>query len=132
MMINRTNVVSHAIGESNNIDDAFSILYSILHDAIKKFVPKKNIQNSADPPWYNKQLKHLRNIRNKEYKKCKSSGNFDSYNDAIRINSCNCKVNCLLRTSPECKMNYDLIQNIPGNLLTIEENEILFHRWLGE
>lgn len=70
------------IDEINNVDAAFNTLYSILNESIEKFVPKKRTMRSNDPPWYNKALKHLKNIRNKEYKKCKLSANFDSYNMA--------------------------------------------------
>jgi Reverse transcriptase (RNA-dependent DNA polymerase) len=78
--VNNENLLN--IGDSNNTDEAFCTLYAVLHDAVEKFVPKKITQRNNDPPWYNKNLKHLKNIKSKEYKKCKSSGNFDSYNAA--------------------------------------------------
>lgn len=49
------------------------------------YVRKLVRKYSKDPSWYNKQLKQLKNIRNKTYKKCKRTGNFDSYNTAAEI-----------------------------------------------
>lgn len=44
-----------------------------------KFVPKMTFVKSANPPWYKKNLKHLKNVRNKAYKRAKLSGHFDEY-----------------------------------------------------
>lgn len=75
------------IEHSNNVDSTFNILYRTLNEAIDKFVPKKTIKKCNDPPWYNSALNYLKNVRGKEYKKCKLSGNFDSF---VRMHCCQC------------------------------------------
>lgn len=54
---------------SANINEIVSCLYEIIRDVFEKFVPKPTIRASTKPPRYNRELSHLKNIRNKEYKK---------------------------------------------------------------
>lgn len=67
----------------NRIDDlgnAFHLFGNVLHEAMDLFVPKVTVERSTDPPWYTKQLKHAKNVRNKAYKRARETGNFDEYN----------------------------------------------------
>lgn len=56
------------IGNSSTID-MISNFYGILYDTFEKFVPKASLRISYKPKWHDKQLSHLKNIRNKLYKK---------------------------------------------------------------
>lgn len=80
-----TNGPLSEISEINDIEYAFQLFGNILHEAIDLFVPKVAVQRSTDPPWYTKELKHIKNMRRKEYKKAKASGNFDEYNSVTDL-----------------------------------------------
>lgn len=45
-----------------------SKLYQIIYDTFEKFVPISSIRKSKKPKWYDKDLSHLKNVRNKRYK----------------------------------------------------------------
>ncbi|XP_031632582.1 uncharacterized protein LOC116346585, partial [Contarinia nasturtii] len=77
-------VGNHILSEINRIDDlenAFHIFGNVLHEAIDSFVPRITVQSGTDPPWYTKQLKHMKNVRRKAYKQARQTGNFDEYNN---------------------------------------------------
>ncbi|XP_031626213.1 uncharacterized protein LOC116342660 [Contarinia nasturtii] len=44
------------------------------------YVPRITVQSGTDPPWYTKQLKHMKNVRRKAYKQARQTSNFDEYN----------------------------------------------------
>lgn len=53
----------------NTQDDVNTMVtrfYDVLYDTFEKFVPKANIRTSNKPIWYDKELSHLKNIRNKD------------------------------------------------------------------
>ncbi|XP_031637856.1 uncharacterized protein LOC116350250 [Contarinia nasturtii] len=68
------------INRIDDLENAFQIFGNVLHEAIDSFVPKITVQRSTDPPWYTKQLKHMKNIRRKAYKRARETSNFDEYN----------------------------------------------------
>lgn len=56
---------------SNDVNDVncmLSKLYQIIYETFDKFIPKASLRHSNKPVWHNKQLSHLKNIRNKRYK----------------------------------------------------------------
>lgn len=53
---------------SLSTDDMVSHLYGIIYDIFERFVPKSSIRKTYKPKWHNKQLSHLKNLRNKHYK----------------------------------------------------------------
>lgn len=69
----------------DNVENAYQIFKRVLQEALNTFVSKFIIQKTNDPPWYNKRLKNLKNVRNKEYKRAKTTGNFDMYNSVTDI-----------------------------------------------
>lgn len=43
-----------------------------MYGIFEEFVPRSSIHRSNKPMWFNKELSHLKNVRNREYKKrCK-------------------------------------------------------------
>ena len=65
--------------------------------AFDQFVPKKKIYQKNSRPWYNSELKKLRNKRNKEYNKKKVGlpntyhevkGTFDERNKQLYVKYC--------------------------------------------
>ncbi|RYE19123.1 MAG: hypothetical protein EOP45_13100, partial [Sphingobacteriaceae bacterium] len=76
---------SETLMNINQIEDlasAFDNFNNVVHEARNEFVKKVRVEKSTDPPWYTKDLKHLNNIRRKEYSRAKESKNFDAYNAA--------------------------------------------------
>lgn len=56
----------------NSQDDVNTMVgrfYDILYSTFEEFVPQATIRSTNKPLWYDKELSHLKNIRNKEYKK---------------------------------------------------------------
>ena len=47
------------------IDDVFDLFSSILDGAISKHIPTKIVNDSSDPPWYNKKIKKLKKTAKK-------------------------------------------------------------------
>ena len=74
--------ILHSIDHCSN-EVTFELLGSCIREAIEKFVPKIVFQKSTDPPWYNKQLKHLNNVRRKEFNRAKNSEQYKKAVDAF-------------------------------------------------
>lgn len=53
---------------ATDVNDMLDGLYQIIYETFDKFVPKASLRFSNKPKWHNKQLSHLKNIRNKRYK----------------------------------------------------------------
>ncbi|RYE16175.1 MAG: reverse transcriptase family protein, partial [Sphingobacteriaceae bacterium] len=70
------------INQIGNLENAFDIFSNVVRNAVNEFVPKVRVEKSTDSPWYTKDLKHLNNIRRKEYSRAKESKNVDAYNAA--------------------------------------------------
>lgn len=45
------------------------VFYEFLYDIFERYIPKSYITSSKKPKWHSKQLSHLKNVRNREYKK---------------------------------------------------------------
>lgn len=61
---------SNIFAQSNEDVNAMTErLYDVLYDTFERFVPKATVRSTNKPVWYNKNLAHLKNIRNKKYKK---------------------------------------------------------------
>ena len=75
--------IIHSIDHCDRTEDAFEMLENCISEAIEKFVPKIVIKKSNDPPWYNKQLKHLNNVRRKEFNRGKNSEQYRRAVDAF-------------------------------------------------
>lgn len=56
--------LSGIIESSSNLNETVATLYDVLRETIDKFVPKSSIRCSNKPKWHDKQLTHLKNIRN--------------------------------------------------------------------
>lgn len=54
---------------SVDINEAVKYFYDLIYDTFEKFVPKSSIRSTNKPKWHNKQLSHLKNIRNKQFNK---------------------------------------------------------------
>ncbi|XP_037026613.1 uncharacterized protein LOC119067625 [Bradysia coprophila] len=52
-----------------NVNDSLKSFYDSIYDTFSEFVPRATIPSSNNPKWFNKDLMHLKNIRNKEFKK---------------------------------------------------------------
>ncbi|XP_037029672.1 uncharacterized protein LOC119069658 [Bradysia coprophila] len=52
-----------------NVNESVTTLYANIYDTFDKFVPRATIRSSSNPKWYTKQLLHLKNVRNKQFKK---------------------------------------------------------------
>ncbi|RYE04931.1 MAG: hypothetical protein EOP33_08110, partial [Rickettsiaceae bacterium] len=70
------------IDQFDDLASAFANFNNVVLEARNEFVKKVRVEKSTDPPWYTKDLKHLNNIRRKEYNRAKESKNFDAYNAA--------------------------------------------------
>lgn len=70
------------INRIDNLENAFDTFSNVVRNAVNEFVAKVRVEKSTDPQWYTKDLKHLNNIRRKEYSRAKESKNFDAYNVA--------------------------------------------------
>lgn len=92
----------------NSVDGMVDVLCDILTDAIDKFIPKITIKRNRNCPWGTKELQRLKNLRNKEWKRFKLTGDvlpfetafaaFDSlntklYDDFVRSMSENVQSN---------------------------------------
>lgn len=64
--------------QSMDVNRATDCFYNILNCSYDLFVPKMKIKQKNSRPWYNNELKKLRNKRNKEHKKFKS-GEINEY-----------------------------------------------------
>ena len=56
------------------LNEMVQILHSILDGAIEKFVPAVTVKHNDKCPWNNKSLQNLKNRKNKEWKRYKSTG----------------------------------------------------------
>lgn len=62
-----------SIIQNMDVNRAFECFYSTLDCACPQFVPKIKIHQKNSRPWYNADLKKLRNLRNREFGKKKSN-----------------------------------------------------------
>lgn len=58
---------------SNNCNDLVDVLYDVLFTGFQQFVPLAKRSLTSHPPWYNRQLLHLKYLKNKAHKKYKRS-----------------------------------------------------------
>lgn len=65
------------ITSENDLDFCLTTFYNILNDIIEKFVPKSISRRSTGPPWNNKDIRIIRNQRNKWYESYVKSGRED-------------------------------------------------------
>lgn len=59
--------IMHLIGNGST-DDMVDNLYKFIYDIFDEFVPREVLRVSSKPKWHDKQLSHLKNVRNKKYK----------------------------------------------------------------
>ena len=57
-----------------SLEEMVDCLHDVIGDAINKFVPWQLIRSHEKCPWTNKDLRALKNTKNKEWKKYKSTG----------------------------------------------------------
>lgn len=69
-----------SVKSCRNLDEALNEFYSILSDAITRYVPYKNISANKTKSWITPRLKRLKNKKNTLYKKFKKT-----FNENIRI-----------------------------------------------
>lgn len=75
------------------IESAVDKFYEILMRSFKSFVPIKNSNGSRHPPWYNRQIKNLKNVkrkRHRNYKITRSDADYQLFSIA-RKNLLNCQ-----------------------------------------
>lgn len=72
----------HFLNKFNDksLDEKVTIFHEIISDAVDKFVPLKRIKSKTSCPWNNKTLRHLKNKKNKQWKKFKLTGNKHDFN----------------------------------------------------
>lgn len=63
-----------------NLKNMLNRFTGILNTAFNLFVPYRTKKNVSKPPWYNKRLTHLKNLKNKSYAKYKMSNTLDDKN----------------------------------------------------
>lgn len=69
--------------QSKSLHDKAAILQETLNDAISKFVPITEKRINSKLPWKNKDLQHLKNKKDKEWKRYKTNGDKTSFNKAF-------------------------------------------------
>lgn len=67
---------------TRSIDGAFDFLCNVIRRAIVDNVPKRHIRCNNNPKWWNREMLHLKNKRNKAWKK--RGENEDAYYEALR------------------------------------------------
>lgn len=67
------------LDNSDSINSAVGLFYKILHDCFDKFIPVKKIKKNTHPPWYNKQVLKLKNIKSKLHRKFKATKSLYDY-----------------------------------------------------
>lgn len=70
------NDILSRLDQMRDVNNAFEEFFNVLHNAMNTFAPIVEFVKSIDPLWYDKNLKHLKNVRNEVYKTAKLSGNF--------------------------------------------------------
>lgn len=55
--------------DSTDVNDMLNKFYDSLYGIIDKHVSKASLRANNHPPWFNKELINLKNVRNREYKK---------------------------------------------------------------
>lgn len=59
-----------------DVNRMLETFYEILHDTFERFIPRSTIRSFNKPKWHDKKLAHLKNVRNREYKKlCQKRAN---------------------------------------------------------
>ncbi|XP_031636844.1 uncharacterized protein LOC116349505 [Contarinia nasturtii] len=53
----------------DDINDMVKAFYDIIYEMFDQYVPRSSLRISNRPIWFNKKLSHLKNVRNREYKK---------------------------------------------------------------
>ena len=66
-----------------SLDDKVALLVNSLNEAMERFIPKSIIKRNSNCPWSSKQLKKLKNKRNKEWKYFKATGDRRSFDEAF-------------------------------------------------
>lgn len=66
---------------TSDISEMTSELYRIIYESFEQFIPKTTVRSSNKPVWSDKHLSHLKNARNKEYKKLCAERRVDSNAD---------------------------------------------------
>lgn len=76
---------------NKTLDESIDAFYNVLQSGIDLFVPKTVIRTPSKCPWSNKRLRQLKNKRNKESKRFKSTGEMIPYDEAYAaFESLNC------------------------------------------
>lgn len=52
-----------------SVEKDLDLFYDLLSYGIEQFIPTKVCKSNTDPPWYNRELKNLKNIKAKAYKR---------------------------------------------------------------
>lgn len=130
---NRINLIDwqSLIREENNVEKAVDIFYSLLMEIIREEVPlkrKKLFGNSKNPIWFNRNIRNLKNRKQKAhkiYKKHGSDDNMQKYLDLceqlnIAINSAleeyNRKIESDIKSCPRSFFNYTKTKLKSNNL----------------
>ncbi|XP_055388121.1 uncharacterized protein LOC129616497 [Condylostylus longicornis] len=98
--------------EQHNLDNIIYDFYSIIFEIIDNHVPKIRRKDKLKEPWLDRNLRHLRNWRNKLYHKIKHSGND---NNSL-INDYNQLANEFKIKANEAYDNY--VQNIGNSIMS--------------
>jgi hypothetical protein len=104
-----------------NVETAVAVFYKILSEIISQEIPlkkKRRNRNTNHPVWYNRQIKHLKNRKQKAhkiYKKCNSSENLANYLDicdqlnlaiSYALEEYNTKTELEIKSCPKNFFNY--------------------------
>jgi len=81
--LSSSNLEHHLKNHFVSLEDKVSILVNVLNEAIDRFIPKQVIKKCTSCPWSNVQLRKLKNKRNKEWKKYRSSGDRRQFDSAF-------------------------------------------------
>ena len=68
---------------NKTLQEKINIFYDVLHSGIKRFVPLTIKKTSRGAPWMNKRLRQLKNKRNREWKRYKTTGDISSFERAF-------------------------------------------------
>ncbi len=67
---------------TQSANDSWNKFKEIIHRARDLAVPKLQLKDNFDPPWYNRNIIYLKNKCRKEHSKARQSKNFQLYNEA--------------------------------------------------
>lgn len=70
------NIINNAL----NVNEAVNEFYQILHSGFQQFVPIKRTKSNCHPPWFNREVLHLLNVKRKCHRKYVETKSTSDYN----------------------------------------------------